>query len=695
MRIELVQLENMRSHVKSTIPFARGFNCLVGGLGTGKSTILYSIDFALFGDPIGRSYEYLLRENSDAGKVTVQFEQNGHNYTITRGLKRRGKSISQNFEDLKFFEGEKLLSSLKGDAVAEQIKAITGLDGDIFREIVWMRQEHLKELLDVTPRERQKKLDELFGLSDYETAWTNILTYQREYETERRVYERDPDITGMPKLGIEYDRNAQELTENEMRLQDSQERLSASKKLLAECDLKLQRLEEIREKSEEIKYRQTEILTNLQNTRETLRSLELRFSAKQKKVEALKQVLETMEIQAKAHNSELLDIGISAEQPIETIRQHLTTFDEQITDLKAQQEATRRGIREGQNRITSLSTEDCCPLCLQQLSDQYKTSLMTRIQQENVERQRSITQGQMEIDGLQQTRKKASTAFSGLQALLPRIEDQKARIIEEQHSHVELTQESEKWQKMQEQLEKELQDVRMWLDKFDTSELEDLKKQREDIWKQHYGLRAECTTLENHKNDLADRMSNLKERIDQTQQKIERMQKTDRAISLITGIREAYRSIQPKIRSEFVKVLRNFAQRILDDIAGEEGPLLSIQIDDSYTPLIIGENGVERDAANLSGGERTLFAFAYRLGLGQLIMQSRTGHGLSIVLLDEPTESLGREDRSIDRLAEAISRFKAIEQIIAVTHNEAFAEKAEHVMRLEKEAGLSRISVEK
>ncbi len=37
----------------------------------------------------------------------------------------------------------------------------------------------------------------------------------------------------------------------------------------------------------------------------------------------------------------------------------------------------------------------------------------------------------------------------------------------------------------------------------------------------------------------------------------------------------------------------------------------------------------------------------------------------------------------------------AIEQIIAVTHSEAFAEKAEHVIRVEKEAGASRVFLEK
>ncbi len=88
---------------------------------------------------------------------------------------------------------------MKTDAIAEQFKAITGLDRDLYREIVWFRQEHLKELLDAAPRDRQRRLDELFGLSDYEVAWSNIAQYQRDYETEKRVYEKDPDVIRLRK----------------------------------------------------------------------------------------------------------------------------------------------------------------------------------------------------------------------------------------------------------------------------------------------------------------------------------------------------------------------------------------------------------------------------------------------------------------------------------------------------------------
>ena len=259
MKIEIVQLENIRSHIKSTVPFTRGFNCLVGGLGCGKSSVMYAVDFALFGDSIGRSFEYLLREGADSGKVTVQFTHNGSTYKLTRGLKRKGKSINQDFEQLKLYEDEKLVASMKTDAIAEQLKAITGLDKDLYREIVWFRQEHLKELLDAAPRDRQRRLDELFGLSDYEVAWSNIAQYQRDYDTEKRVYEKDPDVMGLEKLSNEYNRASEEFTLLEMDLENSTQKLAVAKRVLDEANSKLKQLEEKKLAVEELKRKEARL----------------------------------------------------------------------------------------------------------------------------------------------------------------------------------------------------------------------------------------------------------------------------------------------------------------------------------------------------------------------------------------------------------------------------------------------------
>jgi len=695
MKIEIIQLENIRSHVKSTVPFARGFNCLVGGLGCGKSSILYAIDFALFGDPLGRSYDYLLREGEDSGKVTVQFIQDGKSYKISRGLKRRGKGISQNFDELKLFEGENLMASVKSDAVAEQLKAITGLDKELFREIVWVRQERLKELLDARPRERQKRLDELFGLSDYEKAWSNLAGYQREYEGERRAYEKDPDVVGMEKLNTEYNHAVEEFSLIEIELQDMVGKLAEAKRALEEADLKLKKLEEVKALTEELKQKEAQIQANLTNVEDASASLAERIEGEKIAVENLKQRLNTVETQIESHKAGLKEIGVSPDQPIEALRRYVATFDDQIASLKGEQEATLRGMQTDKKRISSLSAENRCPLCLQPLTEEYKDNLMERIQEENSERQKTIGQLQHDIEELQQIKNKANAAFSNLQMLTPRVEELKTRINEESQALAELSKEFEEKQKLENELRMQLEAVRAEISRFDISELEAARARREQVFRQFYLLESDLRTKENRKKDLIRRLDEIKERIDQAQKKIERMEKIVKVVEIIGGIRDAYRSIQPKLRSEFVKVLRNFVQQVLDSLMGGEGPLINVLIDETYTPYVKSESGVEREVSNLSGGERTLLAFAYRLGLGQLIMQSRTGHGLSMLLLDEPTESLGREDGSIDRLAEAISRFKAIEQIIAVTHSEAFAEKAEHVIRLEKEVGVSKVSVEK
>jgi len=695
MKIEIVQLENIRSHVKSTVPFARGFNCLVGGLGCGKSTILYSIDFALFGEPLGRSYDYLLREGAESGKVTVQFVQNGKSYKISRGLKRHGKGISQDFEELKLFEGENLIASVKSDAVAEQIKAVTALDKDLFREIVWVRQEHLKELLDATPRERQKRLDELFGLSDYETAWSNLAGYQREYDGERKAYEKDPDVVGMEKLNAEYNRTVEQLGIIEIELQDMAKRLSLAKKAFEETELKLKKLEDVKAQVEELKRKEAQTLANLTNVEDASASLAEKIEKRKFAIESLKQRLRGMETQIESYKAKLKEVGVSPDQPIEAIKQYLQAFDDQISSLKGEQEAARRKMREDQNRISSLSAQNLCPLCLQPLTGEYKNSLMQKIQTENNERQKTISQLQHDIEELQQIKNKASEAFSNLQTLILRLDDLKAQINQESQALADFAKEFEEKQKLEKELRTQLENLRAEIGRFDVSELESARARSRQALQQYSSLESDLRAKEEQRKYLVQRLEEIKERIDQAQQKIERMEKIAKAVEIIGSIRDAYRSIQPKLRSEFVKVLRNFVQQVLDSLVGGEGTLINVSIDDTYTPYVVSETGGEREVSNLSGGERTLLAFAYRLGLGQLIMQSRTGHGLSLLLLDEPTESLGREDGSIDRLAEAISRFKAIEQIIAVTHSEGFAEKAEHVIRLEKEAGISKVAVER
>ena len=478
-------------------------------------------------------------------------------------------------------------------------------------------------------------------------------------------------------------------------MENSTQKLSIAKRLLEEADLKLKQLEEKKLAVEELKRKEARLHANLSNMTNTLASLTQRIEGKKTIVDNLRQRQTSLDSQMKMCLSKLEQAGLPTNQSLEQLGSCLAGFDDKISTLRGEQEAASKGMQTDQKRTSQLAQEDKCPLCIQPLSGDYKTGLMQRIQQENEERQKLINHLRLEVADLQKAKAVASEAFTGLQNCATRDTELKARIIEEENNLKNLSCELEEQQKLEAEQRVAFESVQFEIGKFELSDLDAARSRREQVFKQYYVLDSELRTKENRKKDVLRRLDDAKERIDVAQQKSEKVERLKRTVETLSAIRDAYRSIQPKLRSEFVKVLRNFVQQVLDGLVGSETPLLNIIIDETYTPYVKSDTGVDREVSNLSGGERTLLAFAYRLGLGQLIMQSRTGHGLGMLMLDEPTENLGSEDGSIERLAEAISRFKAIEQIIAVTHSEAFADKAEHVITLEKEAGVSKISIER
>src|SRR3972149_6089617 len=692
MRVESIELENIRSYTKTKIEFLRGFNCLVGGVGWGKSSVLYAIDFALFGDPIGRSYDYLLREGEDSGKVSLKFVHEGKTYAITRGMRKRGKGISQDWEQLKLTQDGTTVASVKSEAVAEQLKAITGLDKDLVREIVWVRQEQLKQLLDMTPRERQKRLDELFGLSDYEVGWTNLQGIQREYEGEKKAYERDPDIVIMDKLHTEYDKAVQEFVNIEAQIDGLKKKHAEAEKTLKEATERLQGLEELRKQTEELRRNEAQLKTSIENAADNITRLADEIKQKTSNIDGVNEKLQSFETELKTHRERLKQAGLNPDQTPDELRKHLQTLEEQLRILGGEKEASRKEIQEAWKKSSTLTAESKCPLCSQDLSSEYKTNLLDRLNKGNAEGEQKLAELQKSLEKLDEMRDLISTVERNMQMTVPKIEDLQNRISDEQQQLDRLSKEFEEKQLLEKSLHEKLSTVQAEITKFDLTLLDTARMMRDQAFVEFSDVKNKLETTKNRKNDLAGRMEEFKQRLDNAQEKLERKQRIEKLLETTVGVRDAYRSIQPKMRSEFVTYLQRMIQQSLDELVGGVGPALIVKVDDTYSPVVKGEEGFEREVANLSGGERTLLAFAYRLGMGQLIMQSRTGHGLYMMLLDEPTESLGPEDGSIDRLAEAVSRLKAIEQIIAVTHSEVFAEKAEHVIRVEKEAGISHVT---
>jgi len=692
LKIRSLQLENIRSHEKSVINFTDGFNCLVGGLGAGKSSVLYAIDFALFGEPLGRSYDYLLREEEDRARVILRFSANGKEYAIIRALKRSGGRISQDMDQLRLFEDGKLIAELKSDAVVEQLFSAVGIDKEIFRRLIWIRQEHLKDILNMTPGERQKSLDQLFKLSDYEVAWSNLRSIMRWYESEKSSLERDPDVTRLDELKARYNEAISDIMKKEAELEDIKLKLSETEKRLQEITSRLQELENVRKRNEKLRRREAEIKARVSAAEESLRIQEAGINEQRKKIEKLQRLLISLREQEDSYREKLEAIGLPKQLTIEQLKAHAEILQDQISTDLGKEEVIRSEIKRATQRISSLAEENKCPLCLQDLSLEYKNNLIKRLYDEISENKRRLEDFEENVRRLEDMNNLVTEIISNLQTIKMRMED----LQEQKKSEQKILIDSQRRVRgiIEEicRLREELAYVHSQIEEFNALKLEETQRQRDAIFAEYTSLKSRAQSIELQKLEISKRIDDLKERLETAESKISRLEKVKKVIELIQEIRQSYRSIQPKLRREFIFYLERTVQQILDELSGADGSAIQIKIDENYTPIVMGASGYQRSVSNLSGGERTLLAFAYRLGVAQLLTQWRTGHGLRILLLDEPTESLGREDGSINRLAESLSRLKTIEQIIAVTHSEEFADKADYVIWLSKEDNRSVVS---
>jgi len=189
MLLNSLVIENIRSYTHEEIIFPRGISLFEGDIGSGKSTILMAIEFALFG--LGsQKAESLLSKKSESGYVILEFSVDGAKYEIKRTLKRKSIGVNQDPKNswIKTKEGteplspselkQRVLQILKFNEPAEPTA-----ESRIFRYAIFTPQEAMKEVLSDS-KKRLGTIRRAFGIEDYSTAEANA----KEVASEIRIF---------------------------------------------------------------------------------------------------------------------------------------------------------------------------------------------------------------------------------------------------------------------------------------------------------------------------------------------------------------------------------------------------------------------------------------------------------------------------------------------------------------------------
>ncbi len=266
--LKSLTLQNFRSYGDAPvkIDFDRGILLFEGDIGSGKSSILYAIEFAFFGlgDVEGR---FMLRGSSPSARVELEFEVGNSEYKIIRTIERRkGTGAVQTRGWISESGGKE--EELKPTEMKSRILQILSFrekpgksSSRIYRFAVFTPQEFMKEVLNQRHDERIETLRRAFGIEDYSFAGANTEVVTSKINSIARIY---AEVSKSLPAKEEALRKASEsLKKNELELASARRKLEEIDQSISEVQSTLSVLERERDEARQIQIVHPQLETAL------------------------------------------------------------------------------------------------------------------------------------------------------------------------------------------------------------------------------------------------------------------------------------------------------------------------------------------------------------------------------------------------------------------------------------------------
>ncbi|MBT3324317.1 AAA family ATPase [archaeon] len=681
MKLKKIKLYNIRSYVNEEFEFPSGSTLLWGNIGSGKSSILLGIDFALFGLQRGNlTGASLLRNGAEQGFVELSFSIENKDYVIMRALKRSKTSVVQDFgyiikDDIK---EEKTAIELKSDILnllSYPKELLTKNKALIFRYTVYTPQEEMKNILLGSQEDRLDTLRKVFAVDKYKKIKDNAKLISSKIKEKRKYYE-----------GFVSDFSEKEL-EKEGLVQNIKNEDLKFKELIPKVELFKQ---EIEKKKLEVKIVEEKISEEKKKKKEIeLKQLELKHLVVEKNKDGEKLEFLIKEIEELTLEKLELDENI-----LEKIDQRNILLKDKERELrlvlnKIQELKTRKIHSEHiGNKVLKLNN---CPTCFQEVSQEYKQKVIDKSNKEVEEYDKEqnlfeskqknfdedISKLKMELEELKKNerdlkiikmkileRDKKNKEYTEIKV---RLEGVKGK-IGEINVHIMSLQE-----KIGEDIEEIYNKLKQDLENFEKSYREvDIEKHKIESILQHLNKRLEEISLE------IEKKKGIKEKLEDLNKKLFWL--SDHFIPLMDKMEK---NILFKVHYEFNSYFEKWFKILIDN------ENLQMRLDESYSPKIL-QNGYDIDYIFLSGGEKTAGALAYRLALNQVVNSLNSGiKTRDLLILDEPTDGFSQEQ--LDRLKILMEEIK-IPQVIIVSHEPQIESFVDNIIRLEKSGHETKIS---
>jgi exonuclease SbcC len=674
MILRELTLENIRSYRDETrVAISAGTTLFEGDIASGKSTLLYAIEFALFG--LGSlKGSFLLRNGAKQGHVSLAFTVDGRDYEVHRTLVKKGKSIQQEECYIQGPEGKALLSPTE---VKERILQILKFNEPpnpkaqsvIYRYAIFTPQEEMKEVILKDPDDRLQTLRRAFRIEDYKIAIENSSV-----------------LISRIKGRISY-------------LEGATADLPSAKTRLEEATKTVQKF---KEQLEPLKQTEKELKEEYDKKNGELKALENERERIGKAIERIpfltRQIGEKNRIREKlAGDNEKAQRKISDElqpkmaelarlkKPTGKTKQQLK---QEVTKLRAESrdaERQRAKLDERAGNFESILTKKVCPICERPIDPKKFREKAQHLKRERSGLDEAIKKADKQVqekEELIDKLEKYEEAQKETKGLRSQLEEANNRIAENDRTVVELEKDSKDLETQLASAEQEAKPLEKVL-----QGIEGLEKRVKELYDQLTDVMRKIATKEEGIRSAEESLRELQQEIGLKEKQVKvKDSLSEQKIWLSDYFAPTLENIEKHVMASLNQSFNEQFQRWFRILI--EDPELQVRVDENFSPVMERE-GYEQEFQSLSGGEKTSVALAYRLALNTIVQEVVVGTGSNLLILDEPTDGFSKEQLS--RMRDILRELKC-PQVILVSHEKELEGFADRVIKVEKREGISHIA---
>ena len=267
--IKDINLHNFISHRDTSLSLDKGITIFVGHNGSGKSSIIDAITFALFGEHTRKSNKNLILRGASSSFTRLNFFVNSKEYSAYRQIGSLGQSISAKLDlvsDSNNIINKPIVAGERkqfGESMSAEVAKTLGVDYKKLKVATIIQQGELNRIIEFHPKDFKELLNGMIGMDRLDLAYQTMHEIIDGFRERLREHNNGFDDKQIESIRNSIQHNISELFDSESTLKQLENERNRANTKLRSIEKEIERIEPLILKARELQTMENALMKYL------------------------------------------------------------------------------------------------------------------------------------------------------------------------------------------------------------------------------------------------------------------------------------------------------------------------------------------------------------------------------------------------------------------------------------------------